>query len=159
MLQNDVGDVSELSYVKQLGDQDIAHPNYLELLLSACSTYDKKIGTPGKQKRAVYASLVDEIENDPFLNNINHGGEYKVFQVDTDISDILAYSTNINRFGKSSNDMQTKTKYLPHEEWNKLTQDQKNALLENNLGTTLIKLICTMLMNKSILTLLLIIPS
>ena len=137
MLQNAVGDVSELSYVKQLGDQDIArglppltYPNYLELLLSACSTYDKKIGTPGKQKRAVYAALVDETDNDPLLNDTNHGGEYGVFQVDTDISDILAYNTNMNRSGASRNDMQTKTKYLPREEWNKLTQDQKNALLE-----------------------------
>jgi hypothetical protein len=52
MLQNAVGDVAALSYVKQLGDQDIArglppltYGSYLELLLSACSTYDKNIGT------------------------------------------------------------------------------------------------------------------
>jgi hypothetical protein len=45
MLQNTVGDVAALSYVKQLGDQDIAHVlppltygSYFELLLSACST-------------------------------------------------------------------------------------------------------------------------
>ena len=63
MLQNAVGDVTELAYVKQLGDQDIArgspplsYESYLELLLSACSTYDKKITLPGKQKRAVYAA-------------------------------------------------------------------------------------------------------
>jgi hypothetical protein len=50
MLQNGVGDVSELEYVKQISDQDIARGNppltydgYMELLLSACSTYDKKI--------------------------------------------------------------------------------------------------------------------
>jgi hypothetical protein len=61
MLQNAVGDVSELAYVKQIGDQDIARGNppllyesYMELLLSACSTYDKKTMLPGKQKRAVY---------------------------------------------------------------------------------------------------------
>jgi hypothetical protein len=41
MLQNSVGDVNELAYVKQIGDQDIARPaldvdSYLALLLSAC---------------------------------------------------------------------------------------------------------------------------
>ena len=137
MLQNAVGDVSELSYVKQLGDQDIArgrppltYSSYLELLLSACSTYDRKIGTPGKQKRAVYATLVDDVETDPYTGDGN--GEYEVFQVDTDISDIMAYNTNMNRFGSNSNSNlnDVKTKYLPREEWNKLSQAQKDALLE-----------------------------
>jgi hypothetical protein len=48
MLQNAVGDVTELVHVKQIGDQAIArgnplltYENYMELLLSACSTYDK----------------------------------------------------------------------------------------------------------------------
>jgi hypothetical protein len=52
MLQSSVDDVNELAYVKQIGDQDIAHGNppldvdsYLELLLSACSTYDKNHAT------------------------------------------------------------------------------------------------------------------
>jgi hypothetical protein len=61
LLQNAVGDVTELSYIKQIGDQDVArgHPELtygssMELLLSACSTYDKKLSLPGKQKRAVY---------------------------------------------------------------------------------------------------------
>ena len=45
MMHNSVGDVSKLSYAKQLGDQDIAcgcpplaYNIYLELLLSACYT-------------------------------------------------------------------------------------------------------------------------
>jgi hypothetical protein len=49
LLQNAVGDVTELSYIKQIGDQDVArgHPaltydSYMEILLLACSTYDKK---------------------------------------------------------------------------------------------------------------------
>jgi hypothetical protein len=55
MFQNAVGDVMEFAYIKQIGDQDIArsHPllsyeSYMELLLSACSTYDKIITLPGK---------------------------------------------------------------------------------------------------------------
>ena len=116
MLQNAVGDVNELSYVKQLVDQDIArglppltYTNYLELLLSACSTYDKKIGTPGKQKRAIYSTLVDNTDGDPFQSDYQ-SGEYEVFQVDTDISDILAYNTDMNRSGTSRNDSQPTTK-------------------------------------------------
>ena len=31
---------------------------------------------------------------------------------------------------RQRNDMQTKTKYLPREEWNKLHKHQKDALLE-----------------------------
>jgi hypothetical protein len=60
LLQNNVGDVAELSYMKQIGDQDVAcryqpltYESYMELLLYAFSTYDKKLHLPGKQKRAV----------------------------------------------------------------------------------------------------------
>jgi len=133
MLQNAVGDVSELSYVKQLGDQDIARglppltfESYLELLLSACSTYDKKIGNPTKQKRAVYATSI--AEEDPFDDN--RDGEFEVFQVDTDVSDIMVYNADTNRFGQNRGGTQHKSKYLPREEWNKLSQDQKDAFLE-----------------------------
>jgi hypothetical protein len=67
MLQNSVGDVTELAYVKQIGDQDIARGNppldvdsYLELLLSACSTYYKNHATSMKHKRNVYTTTVGE---------------------------------------------------------------------------------------------------
>jgi hypothetical protein len=50
MLQIAVGEVSEMPYVKRIGDQDLARVNpplvyetYMELLLSEFSTYDKKI--------------------------------------------------------------------------------------------------------------------
>jgi hypothetical protein len=55
MLQNAVSKVSELSYAKAIGDQDVAQgrppldfDSYMELLLSECSTYDKKLIVPGK---------------------------------------------------------------------------------------------------------------
>jgi hypothetical protein len=48
MVQNAVGDLTEISYIKQIADQDIArgnsplsHDRYMELLFSASSTYDK----------------------------------------------------------------------------------------------------------------------
>jgi hypothetical protein len=89
MLQNSVGDVMELSYIKQIGDQDIEQGNpplsydsYMELLLSACSTCDKKVSLPGNQKRAVYTTAMtcDAME---YLLDDTPDGEYGVFQVDT----------------------------------------------------------------------------
>ena len=37
----------------------LRYDTYMELLLSACSTYDKKITLPGKNKRAVYAAATE----------------------------------------------------------------------------------------------------
>jgi hypothetical protein len=65
LLQNAVGDVAELLYIKQIGDQDVArgyqpltYESYKELLLLACSTYDKKLNLPGKQKSGVYQTEI-----------------------------------------------------------------------------------------------------
>ena len=138
MLQNAVGDVTELAYVKQISDQDVALGNqplayegYMELLLSACSTYDKKIMLPGKQKRAVYASAISDGGDDyPYADSPNE--EHEVFQVDTDINDIMVHATNTSRFGKLKATASGKPKqsnFLPREEWNKLTQDQKDVLI------------------------------
>jgi hypothetical protein len=99
MLQNAIVDVTELAYVKQTSDQDVARGNqplayedYMELLLSACSAYDNKIVLPGKQKRAVYASAISDGGDDyPYADNPND--EYEVFQVDTDINDIKFHAT------------------------------------------------------------------
>jgi hypothetical protein len=84
---------------------------------------------PGKQKRAVYATLMEDTDPDP-LPEDNLGGEYEVFMVDTDINDIMAYNSNMNRMGPARSDSEMKTKYLPREEWNKLSQAQKDTLLE-----------------------------
>ena len=74
--------------MKQIGDNDVARGNrplvyetYMELLLSACSTYDKRIALPGKQKRAVYAS---EFDSDTYIGN------YEAYCIDTDVADIMA---------------------------------------------------------------------
>jgi hypothetical protein len=97
MLQNAVGEVSESAYIKQIGDQDIGRGNpplvyetYMELLLSACSTYDRKNVLPGKQKRTVYAS---EFDSDTYNTN------YETYRVDTDVADIMANATDTNRSG------------------------------------------------------------
>jgi hypothetical protein len=62
----------------------------MELLLSACFTYDKKIVLPGKQKRAVYAS---ELDLDTYNTN------YKTYCVDTNFVGNMANATDINRTG------------------------------------------------------------
>jgi hypothetical protein len=63
MIQNDVGDVTELETVKKLADLGVANGNcpltyesYIPLLQEACSTFDMKRELPGRQKRAVYTA-------------------------------------------------------------------------------------------------------
>jgi hypothetical protein len=53
-------------YRRQIGDQDVAcgyqpltYESYMELLLLACSAYDKKSNLPGKQKCAVHQTEID----------------------------------------------------------------------------------------------------
>ena len=129
MLQNAVGDATELAYVKQIGDQDIARGNpplryedYMELLLSACSTFDKKITLPGKQKRAVYTTTV-ETDLDTYQGGNNDEG-YAVYNIDTDISDIMMVnSTNTSSDGTNT------SSFLPRDEWDKLTQEQRDRLI------------------------------
>jgi hypothetical protein len=60
LLRNAVSELSELSYVKAIGNQNIAqclpplaYETYMELLLSEFSNNDKKLTVPGKNKRAV----------------------------------------------------------------------------------------------------------
>jgi hypothetical protein len=130
MLQNSVGDVSELASVKQIGDQDIAGGNppldvdsYLELLLSACSTYDKNHATAMKHKRNVYTLVVGEDNNIQCDDTGGNERYYEAFTVDTDISEVLAYETNMRpQNGKPAN-------FLPRDEWKKLTTSQKEALI------------------------------
>jgi hypothetical protein len=121
MLQNSVRDVNELAYGKQIGNQDIARGNppidvdsHLELLLSACSTYDKNHATSMKHKRNVYTTIVGE-DND--IQSDEAGGSeqyYLVFTADTDISEVLAYASSMRpQNGNPDN-------FLPRDEWNKL---------------------------------------
>jgi hypothetical protein len=135
MLQNAAGDVTELSYIKKIGDQDIVQGNpplsydsYTELLLSACSTYEKKITLPGKQKRAVYTSATAS-EDVEYRFDDTPDAEYGIFQVDTDISDVMANVTDTSRIGSNSNNGRPKSIFVPCDEWNKLTQDQKDRLI------------------------------
>jgi hypothetical protein len=97
----------------------------MELLLSACSTYDKKITLPGKQKRAAYAT---ETSSDyltyPFEDTTD--GEYEMFQVETAIDNIIAFTTDTSKGGYQGKPYSS---FIPRDECNKLSQDHKNQLI------------------------------
>jgi hypothetical protein len=127
-----VGDVMEIAYIKQIGDQDIArgHPplsydSYMELLLSACSTYDTKIIRPGKQKRAVYATEASS-DNLNYHFDDRTDGEYEVCQVETAINNIMAFTTDTSKGGYQGN---PNSNFIPRDKWNKLYQDQKDQFI------------------------------
>jgi hypothetical protein len=70
MLQNTVDDVAGLASVKQLSDQVVARGDapldfdaYIELLLSACSTYDKSHATTRSGQRNVYSTSIGNHNN------------------------------------------------------------------------------------------------
>ena len=126
MLQNTVSDIPDLANVKQLSDQIVArgdspldYAGYLELLLSACSTYDKKYATarPSGQRSAYNSSL--EVAEEVFYD----ANCTEVFHVDTDVNEIMAYSSNL----RSVN--QTSSSFIPREEWLKLSQEKRDELI------------------------------
>jgi len=104
MLQNTVNDVGDLANVKQLSDQMVARgepplnfEGYMELLLSACSTYDKNHAVarqPGQ--RNVYAASVEHSEDDFY-----DAYSTEVFHVDTDVSEVLAHKSNTQPMTKT----------------------------------------------------------
>jgi hypothetical protein len=139
MLQNAVGDVEALAQVKLMNDHDIArgHPpltyeRYVQVLLSACSTYDSQRSSSDRKKRVVYQSELDR-EPDPYDDN-----DYYDYGVDTDVTDIMAYATDTTRFGSksvSSNQSSSRITYserikLPEEERNKIFAKRKQERLD-----------------------------
>jgi hypothetical protein len=88
----------------------------MELLLLACSTYDKMITLPGKQKRDVYSTKLSVDDGHiPVSDTLD--GEYEVLTVDTDVSDIMVNATNSNRFGnqRAPGKCKYKSNFLPRE--------------------------------------------
>jgi hypothetical protein len=49
--------------------------------------------------------------------------------IDTDVSDIMVNKTNASRFGHTSFNSISKSTFLPRDEWNKLTHEQKDRLI------------------------------
>jgi hypothetical protein len=136
LLQNAVGNVTELSYIKQIGDQDVVkghlalkYVSSMELLLFACSTYDKKLSLPGKQKRTAYQTEIDKHDNTDYPFYDTYNGGHEAYPVDTDILGIMANVSDTNRYHSTSNLGKTQSTFLPRNEWDKLSQGQKVQLI------------------------------
>jgi hypothetical protein len=131
MLKNTVSEVPELQNVKQIEDQIIARggtglgwDEYVELLLSACSQFDKKNTTTRSGQRKVYATgvLYDGEDYEP-PDNTSYG-------IDTDIMEIYANATDTRSRGS--------TQFIPRDEWLKLSQERRDEILakrKNERGT------------------------
>ena len=133
MLQNTVGDVSELASVKQMNDQDVARgkpqldfESYVELLLSACSTYDKIHAQPRNAKRSVYSTEMDSFVDCGQGDNFQEDGEQ--FNIDTDVMEIVALMSN-TQGSKPSRPIGQPTNRLPWEVWDKLSLTQKEEFI------------------------------
>jgi Reverse transcriptase (RNA-dependent DNA polymerase) len=133
MLQNSVGDVPDLANVKQLSDQIVARgenqlgvEGYLELLLSACSTYDKKhASTRPPGQRNVY-NVNTEMDDDGFYDaNSNND----VFHVDTDVTDILAHSSNVRSQSSLTSRGSSMSSFIPKTEWMNMSPEQREEIL------------------------------
>jgi hypothetical protein len=134
MIQNAIGDVTELAHVKQLADLGVANGNkaltydsYSALLLNACATFDTRHELPGRQKRAVYATAIAGNEVDEPYDPYDDKG-YKAYLVDTTISEIMVNAADSNQFsGKSGNGSQGSGR-IPYSEWFKTTKEEQDAV-------------------------------
>jgi hypothetical protein len=123
MIQNAVCDVMKLAHVKQLADLGIAKGNkaliydtYVDLLLEACFTFDKRQALHVRQKGAVYSSVLsDNALNYPY--DPHDDGQYKTYQVDTDISEIMAYAADSNRVGNHPGSSSQASNRVPYADW------------------------------------------
>jgi hypothetical protein len=97
-LQNKLRDVTDLSHVENLRDQvvargepDLGFEEYMELLLSACSTYDKNDATSRSGQCNVYSTTFEHDDDD--------AKDGVVFGVDTGVSDLLGHVTDFKPHG------------------------------------------------------------
>jgi hypothetical protein len=130
MLQNTVSEVANLSIVSQLSDQVVARgrsylgfKDYLELLLSACSPYEKTHTTPCPGKRNVYSA--NFTQDDDFYYT-HHGHTYGV---DTDVTDILSHTATMQFKAKSSGNCNDKKLFIPREEWLKPSPENREEII------------------------------
>jgi hypothetical protein len=131
MLQNTVGDVADLSNVKQLSDQFVARggthlgfDEYLKLLLSACYTYDKTHATPRSGQWNAYAATFTQ--DDDFY----HARDGYTYGVDTDVTNILAHTTTMQFEVKPSGSRNDKWIFIPREEWLKLSPEKREEIID-----------------------------
>jgi hypothetical protein len=139
--RNAVGDVAELLYIKQIGDQYVAcryqpltYESYMEFVLTF-STYDKKLNLPGKQKRSVYQTEIDNYNDADYPHDDINDREFKAYHVNTDISEImvnkpilivLVTMVNMNRRKQHSFQEMNGTNWQRNRKIDWLPKDAKN---------------------------------
>jgi hypothetical protein len=104
------------------GGANLGFEEYLELLLSACSIYDKMHATPRSGQRNVYATSVEHDDN---FFDAQDGYTYVL---DTDVTDILAHATDMRFKGSASSNRNDKSLFIPREDWLKLTPEKRSVV-------------------------------
>jgi hypothetical protein len=56
-------------------------------------------------------------------------GQYEAYQVDTDISEIMAYAANSNRISNRSGSNSQASNRVPYADWIKMNQEQCDQLI------------------------------
>jgi hypothetical protein len=131
MLQNTVTDIADLANIKQLSDQMVARGDppltfkgYIELLLLACSTFDKSnTSTRQSGQRNVYAATMEYNKEVCYDSN-----NTEIFHVDTDTLEIVANTTTTQSMARSPS-IGRNTSFIPQEEWLKISPKQRTELL------------------------------
>jgi hypothetical protein len=124
IVKNTVEDVTDLQSVKRIEDQTIARgkaphgwEDSLELLLSACSDYDKSHTHARPEPRNIYATnIAYEVDYD-------YPHDDTSYSVGTDIMEIYTHPAHTTNPGSTS-------PFIPREQWMKLTQEQGDAILD-----------------------------
>jgi hypothetical protein len=76
----------------------------------------------------VYSSLFSDNDRDYPYDHADDG-QYEAYQVDTDISEIMAFAANSNRIiNRSGSNIQASNR-VPYANWIEMTQDQRDQLL------------------------------
>jgi hypothetical protein len=122
MLKNTVANATDLQSVKHIEDQNMARgkaplawEECLELLLSACSDYDKSHNNAQPAQRNIYATNVAyDIDYDYQQEDTPHG-------VGTDIMEIYANATHTANPGSTS-------PFIPREQWIQFSQEQRDVI-------------------------------
>jgi hypothetical protein len=106
------------------GDPPLTFEGYIELLLSACSTYDESNTTTRQSgQRNVYAATMEYDED--ICYNANNT---EIFHVDTDILEIISNTTTTQSMTRSPS-VGGNMSFIPQEEWLELSPEQRTELL------------------------------
>jgi hypothetical protein len=127
MIQNAIGDVTELAHVEEQADLGVAngytpltYDNYSALLFEACATFDTRRELPGKH--VIAGNDVDE----PY-DHVDDAG-YTAYLVDTNISVIKVNAVDSNQFSGMSGNFSQGSGRIPYSRWVKMTKEEQDAV-------------------------------